>query len=206
MDSYVRDAILSLKNSKSSKPSSSLAADSDDDDDDTEQVTASDKTFERFSRRIQRSPLQCARYAYEGKPLFSDVFAEPSVPNCEGCGGRRLFEFQLMPQCVGVLGLDEGVGGAKGGDDEGKRLVELLGRSGVVDGSVEGEKKLAKEVVEAGAEKKEGGGKKMELPKLDGTRFEKGIDWGVLCVYVCENSCGGDGIRTEVVVVQPPVK
>ena len=53
---------------------------------------------------------------------------EEQIPNCEICGYKRVFEFQIMPQLLSVL-------------------------------------------------------------KLDTSLNEKSVDWGVLAVYTCENSC-----------------
>ena len=56
---------------------------------------------------------------------------EEQIPNCEICGSKRVFEFQIMPQLLSVL-------------------------------------------------------------KLDTSLNEKSVDWGVLAVYTCENSCSSN--------------
>jgi hypothetical protein len=40
------------------------------------------------------------------------------------------------------------------------------------------------------------------VPAFDRARFDEGASFEVLAVYVCENSCGGDGESREVVVAQ----
>ena len=64
--------------------------------------------FLRFTERLHRSPHQCVRYAYGGKPLWpaapSRTF-DAAPPPCPGCGAERVFELQLMPALLGVLGV-----------------------------------------------------------------------------------------------------
>lgn len=69
-----------------------------------------DRTFQRFVRVTKRAPKQVVRYSRGGKPLWvSDNEVPESVPNCDFCGGPRIFEFQLMPQLLASLGLDSGL-------------------------------------------------------------------------------------------------
>ena len=56
-----------------------------------------------FQRRVAAQPRQVLRYAYGGSPLWNSLPASKdraeggSVPVCQGCGARRVFEMQLMP-------------------------------------------------------------------------------------------------------------
>ena len=67
-----------------------------------------DKVFEKFLRVTKRAPKQVVRYSRGGKPLWvSDKEAAENIPNCELCHGPRIFEFQIMPQLLASLKLDE---------------------------------------------------------------------------------------------------
>jgi len=71
-----------------------------------------DKQSLRFLAVIGREPGQILRYARwnDKAPLWVSVEDQPSidkdVPACERCGGRRAFEFQVMPQLLHYLGVD----------------------------------------------------------------------------------------------------
>ena len=65
--------------------------------------------FLRFAKRLQRSPHQCVRYAYGGEPLWPvqpPLDFDTPPPRCPGCGAARVFELQLMPSLLAVLGVD----------------------------------------------------------------------------------------------------
>ncbi|KAM5435149.1 hypothetical protein MferCBS31731_006446 [Microsporum ferrugineum] len=94
--------------------------------------SAMDKSFIRFSTRLEHNPEQVLRYEFRGTPLLystSDevgkLFASSegqsnakvqtsgggkrSIPRCESCGGDRVFELQLVPHAIVVL--EEGMEG-----------------------------------------------------------------------------------------------
>ncbi|EEQ30569.1 hypothetical protein McanMca71_000728 [Microsporum canis] len=94
--------------------------------------SAMDKSFIRFSTRLEHNPEQVLRYEFRGTPLLystSDevgkLFAssegqsnakvqtsgggKSSIPRCESCGGDRVFELQLVPHAIAVL--EEGMEG-----------------------------------------------------------------------------------------------
>ncbi|KAM5447642.1 hypothetical protein MaudCBS49596_005901 [Microsporum audouinii] len=94
--------------------------------------SAMDKSFIRFSMRLEHNPEQVLRYEFRGTPLLystSDevgkLFAssegqsnakvqtsgggKSSIPRCESCGGDRVFELQLVPHAIAVL--EEGMEG-----------------------------------------------------------------------------------------------
>ena len=71
-----------------------------------------DRQSLRFLAVIGREPGQILRYARwnDKAPLWVSAEDQPSiendVPACERCGGRRAFEFQVMPQLLHYLGVD----------------------------------------------------------------------------------------------------
>uniref|UniRef100_A0A182PHH1 MYND-type domain-containing protein n=1 Tax=Anopheles epiroticus TaxID=199890 RepID=A0A182PHH1_9DIPT len=62
-----------------------------------------DKTFSKFKERISADPDQVLRYERGGKPLWLSPKLPKDVPPCERCNGRRVFEFQIMPQLLNSL-------------------------------------------------------------------------------------------------------
>ncbi|XP_025280962.2 programmed cell death protein 2-like isoform X1 [Canis lupus dingo] len=68
-------------------------------------IKSGDKTFYKFMKRIAACQEQILRYSWSGEPLF--LTCPPSevtqLPACSHCGGRRTFEFQLMPALVSML-------------------------------------------------------------------------------------------------------
>lgn len=72
-----------------------------------------DKAFEKFKKRVAYHPDQVLRYDREGVPLWvsGEKAMEPSqVPDCEYCKGKRVFEFQVMPQLLNHVGDDSIIG------------------------------------------------------------------------------------------------
>ncbi|KAL9616702.1 MAG: hypothetical protein Q9160_008455 [Pyrenula sp. 1 TL-2023] len=79
--------------------------------------SAHDPTFLRFSTRLSQNPSQVLRYEFGGHPLLyssTDAVASrfPSssassssskIPSCENCGGKRVFELQLVPGAISAL-------------------------------------------------------------------------------------------------------
>jgi pre-rRNA-processing protein TSR4 len=64
-----------------------------------------------FQARIASSPAQCLRYCFSqaARPLCPRSKEAPSsseIPPCDRCGGPRVFEFQVMPQLLNFLDLD----------------------------------------------------------------------------------------------------
>ncbi|OAL75253.1 hypothetical protein A7D00_0851 [Trichophyton violaceum] len=95
-----------------------------------------DKSFIRFSARLEHNPEQVLRYEFRGTPLLystSDevgkLFASETtsqaqsnmkvqvsgrkgsskIPRCETCGSERVFELQLVPHTIAML--EEGMEG-----------------------------------------------------------------------------------------------
>lgn len=72
-----------------------LEAEADDDE-------GANKWLLKFQKRLGRSPRQVVRYSWDGRPLWiaqPPPQAENSAwpPPCEHCGGRRVFELQVLP-------------------------------------------------------------------------------------------------------------
>ncbi|XP_022187876.2 programmed cell death protein 2, partial [Nilaparvata lugens] len=68
-----------------------------------------DKLFTKFQKRIKSQSDQVIRYERCGDPLWvtsQNIPAMEEVPNCQYCGGKRVFEFQIMPQLLCFLKAD----------------------------------------------------------------------------------------------------
>ena len=68
-----------------------------------------DKKYTKFRKIIQSSPDQIIRYQRTSDPLWISSKNIPEIkdiPNCQFCGSRRTFEFQIMPQMLNNLCLD----------------------------------------------------------------------------------------------------
>ena len=122
-----------------------------------------DKTFQRFADRLAYNPLQVLRYEFRGLPLLyskSDEVGkrlssyQPSsqnrntkvsasgrigitdMPPCANCGSARVFEFQLTPQAICELEVDEiGLDGM----DWGPLIVGVCGEDCQTKGMVVGQ-------------------------------------------------------------------
>jgi len=71
-----------------------------------------DKTFKKFSKRIAREPGQVLRYsrAENNIPLWVNDKGQTTsseVPCCPVCGSKREFEFQVLPQLLYYLKVDQ---------------------------------------------------------------------------------------------------
>ncbi|KAJ3268440.1 Programmed cell death protein 2 [Terramyces sp. JEL0728] len=79
-----------------------------EDEDETEAEV--DKTFLKFQKRISLSPEQVLRYARKpegAEPLWaSDIGRDMQIPDCPKCASQRTFEFQLTPQLLSHLELN----------------------------------------------------------------------------------------------------
>ncbi|XP_061480429.1 programmed cell death protein 2 [Rhineura floridana] len=71
--------------------------------------TQDDKIFQKFKEKISLEPEQIIRYCRNGEgPLWisgENIPQEMDIPNCI-CGGKRVFEFQVMPQLLNHLKAD----------------------------------------------------------------------------------------------------
>jgi len=69
----------------------------------------SDKVFNKFRKRVAYEPEQILRYDLGGEPLWVSPDNTPEkkdIPPCPRCKGKRVFEFQVMPQLLNYLGKD----------------------------------------------------------------------------------------------------
>ena len=65
-----------------------------------------DKIAEKFYNEIAAFPSQVIRFQRKGNPLWACGKFEQNlslIPNCESCGSKRTFEFQLLPTLVDYL-------------------------------------------------------------------------------------------------------
>lgn len=65
-----------------------------------------DATFAKFKDCIALNPEQMLRYNRGGEPLWISAQNQlhiGAVPDCERCGARRQYEFQIMPQLLNDL-------------------------------------------------------------------------------------------------------
>lgn len=83
-----------------------------DQDLDNVEESATDRDFDKFNKRTKDEPTQVVRYDRGGKPLwvtkYEKIKKESAIPNCAHCGSKRIFEFQINPQLLSYLSLDEG--------------------------------------------------------------------------------------------------
>jgi pre-rRNA-processing protein TSR4 len=85
----------------------------DDDKNDIEaEDTEVDKVFLNFQVVIKREPDQILRYArgVGSKPLWVNskhILEEKDVPKCKYCGGERSYEFQILPQLLYKLKIED---------------------------------------------------------------------------------------------------
>lgn len=62
-----------------------------------------DVQFSKFKKQIEKNPEQILRYNKNGSPLWissENILKSDDVPDCELCGSKRCFEFQIMPQLL----------------------------------------------------------------------------------------------------------
>ena len=178
-----------------------------DDDDDADSDDDSDP-LSAFSSALSSDPTQVIRYGYDSKPLYSvseRAFKPPSPKDCVACGGKRRFEFQVLPRCIYLLGLDgveaklPNLPSDTAGDEGGVVVGEGDGLDGE-DGGGKRDKDEGDKVKGggSGANNKPGGVRLIDLEKDEKC-------FGNLMVYCCENSCDGEGVvMREEIVFQPP--
>jgi pre-rRNA-processing protein TSR4 len=75
-------------------------------------VRKEDEAFQRFSGAMRSAPDQILRYWRGGLPLWASVSGrvcndDTTTLLCDRCGGRRVFEFQIVPQVLYYIGVDK---------------------------------------------------------------------------------------------------
>lgn len=65
-----------------------------------------DPVFSGFQRHARANAQHVLRYVYGGEPLWfcASNQLEGGPPPCERCGAERIFEFQVQPQLIAMLG------------------------------------------------------------------------------------------------------
>jgi Programmed cell death protein 2, C-terminal putative domain len=165
-----------------------------------ESTPAALKAVLKFAERVRRAPNQAVRYAYGGQPLWCGA-AGPQLrrapPRCV-CGAERVFELQLMPSLLFTLQCDAHAASATatsaGATAAVATTTSVAQNDEQEDGEFEGEQQRASGAVEAEA-----------LPVVNRAVLDaasKGMDWGVVTVWCCPDSCALS--CEECVIVQPP--
>ena len=79
---------------------------------DVEESSLDQQHWAAFQARLARAPDQVLRYCRDSikgaKPLWPSLQDQPKesdIPPCHNCGGPRMFEFQLLPQLLYFLGV-----------------------------------------------------------------------------------------------------
>ena len=172
------------------------------------------KVESHFQQRVACEPQQVLRYAYGGEPLWCTYPPPPDGPEvveaCRHCGAKRCFEMQLMPALLALR--EQGVSGREtprqaaptaksiaeqGGKEQGGEAQDTAAQEYSSSGSIGGdEDDDAAFVSEAYAKPTES-----QFADLL-QRLGDGMDFGVLSIYSCPESCQGG--NEECVVVQPP--
>jgi Programmed cell death protein 2, C-terminal putative domain len=170
-----------------------------------ESTPAALKAVLKFAERVRRAPYQAVRYAYGGQPLWCGA-AGPQLrrapPSC-ACGAERVFELQLMPSLLFTLQCDAHAANATATTTGATAAAATAAAATTTaaaqsdeqeDGEFEGEQQRASGAVEAEA-----------LPVVNRAVLDaasKGMDWGVVTVWCCPDSCALS--CEECVIVQPP--
>ncbi|RYH31489.1 hypothetical protein EON65_02525 [archaeon] len=172
-------ASLAMPSTPLADPSASLQEEGEDDNEEERDIKTASETEEYFQRRVQVSPNQVLRYAYDGIPLW---ITSPSplennvsaVPICELCGSKRVFECQLMPA-----------------------LLSHLTSSRKSDKKAKDGKAGQGEVADAGQ-----GDLRNRLKNMLGSE----LDFGVVTIWSCPRSCDPPvgSFAMEVALIQPP--
>lgn len=182
-------------------------------------MAANDPVFEKFVRRVGYHGKQLVRYEFGGVPIpfhakgktyqrlwpkrkpaatlagvssNANEYSAQSVPSCPKCGGRRVFELQLMPNLVNELRPSQIHGGA-----DGEQNISAAGKE-------DAESKRRREIEEAL------GRKLPTAPDADGISRDPtdqqvqqglarrtGIKWSTAMVFVCEADCHDSNISAE---------
>jgi len=178
-------------------------SDSDEDleQDDLNRMVGSNKTTTQdaatthFYQRVKERPNcqdQCLRYdrwstAVETTPLWIRQEHQPAdIPPCPYCHAPRRFEFQLMPQLLHYLlqgrRSKESAAAQLAASREYQSVMQAVNRadSMVLQASPE-------QIPPALVEAKDAAVQRMQEKLTGGENTE--IDWGVVAVYTCTNSC-----------------
>uniref|UniRef100_A0A0X3PZ80 MYND-type domain-containing protein n=1 Tax=Schistocephalus solidus TaxID=70667 RepID=A0A0X3PZ80_SCHSO len=67
--------------------------------------TKEELIFSQFRQVMKVEPDQVIRFQRGGEPFWVST-TQRTIPSCEVCGGKRIFEFQITPQILSHLKLD----------------------------------------------------------------------------------------------------
>ena len=111
--------LLSAYHTRPPSPDPDNADDDDDGLSSLGHLHQHDALFNRFRRRIAHNPEQVVRYERGGEELWvgREGQGEGGGGVCEACGGRRVFELQVLPQLLYYLEREEGGVRGEGEDD-----------------------------------------------------------------------------------------
>lgn len=184
-DPLIVEVIKNQGNSSISNSSATARNDSvydqEDDEVDTNKLLRTDKSRESieayFRWIIRRDPSQVLRYSYEGDPIWCTLpFPSDENSICPHCGQSRVFEFQIMPTILSYINMNSSKSGNVSLSD-----ISHQSNSDITRPTEEQCKQF--------------------LNILD----NDGIDFGVVAIYSCPNSCfPNNNLFYEHAVVQHP--
>lgn len=180
-----------LKAKAEKKTDGSRKADESDSDNDIEKEVVleekllkvrREKVERYFQQRIRLEPNQVLRYAYDSEPAWITYPFPPThdIPLCPVCNARRVYECQLMPALLSFITSD---GRDKKQTPSNPEIILEPNQDTVVNPNV----------------------LSLELKN----RLGEGMDFGVVTVWSCPNSCSypltADEIQysQEIAIVQP---
>jgi len=146
-----------------------------------------------FKERVQRAQDQCLRYFtnWKGEELWIRSDSTPKeIPPCPYCGGERRCEFQIMPQMLFYLLEDH----RKREQESKKDILSVEDKHAL---------SVASEIVEYSAPEnvppalKDKHDETVEKIKKSLLESNNEIDWGVISVYTCIQSCGEGELRDD---------
>lgn len=192
-----------------------------------EAAPAGEIALHHYQERILRAPTQCVRYAYGGKPLWPSTKEIPSVPDCPGCGGTRVFEMQLMSPILHVLDVDnhpsasehsdfglnpcsEVVASAAstnrgGSTTRGSKDTPVTNGSSAARTMPKNAKTAKKRSKKRKQARKQANAKSQALPSepISQPKTRRidggGMDFATVLIYSCENSCTQNGEEIAIV-------
>lgn len=150
----------------------------------TTTTTKHDTTTDAFFERVSRAKDQCIRYHqwHEGSELWlSSDHIPTTIPDCQYCGAPRKFEFQLMPQLLSYLKMNN--------TDSSDTLLSKQQKEALLAASTIVEKADPSQVP---SEFKETHERAVQNATSKLLEQKNELDWGVVVVYTCTASCSGD--------------
>ncbi|KAL7576948.1 hypothetical protein ACA910_006705 [Epithemia clementina (nom. ined.)] len=160
-----------------------------------EPLTLAERTLFQYLDRIKRQPRQVIRYAPGGVPMWS--IPEPRsglpIPQCPCCGKDRIFQFQVVPQILHVLQVDQQYYASKG-EESSPPLSTTTSSS-------------QQPQLETKASNSQNTNQRNTAEESTLGRDGGGMNFGNLCLYICVDFDKGEERCTDqgVVVIQASV-